>query len=206
MNISDGEIRFLKTLNAIAALSETELTRDQIELYDKSLASFGYDLVVQALDEILLEQRPRQPMPSIAEVIRHLDKQREVSDKAQANACVQNLFRCVSRHGYTWPETYRYDDPEADSFDAHINNQCGELGSEVVRLSGGWIRFCEDANSNFEAMTAMRAQFRDIALGVLERSRRGVGVKEMPSLPTGDSIHPKVKELLGSVKFLGGKL
>lgn len=189
-----SEILFFKLLNLLAFQAKMELTKDDLHLYDRSLCSHGYDNLNIVLDCLLKEQRPGEPMPSVSEIERQLNKQSVASDKAQANACVQNLIRCVSKYGYSWPLHKDY----AEAF----QRECGGLGAEIIRLYNGWPNFSERANEASDNMEVFRAQLRDLALGIIERSKLGIAPTQMPELES-----PKIKGLIQSlsdgVKRLG---
>lgn len=190
---TNAEILFFKLLNLLAIQAGQELTQDQIQLYDRNLARHGYEKTFPILDQILKEQRPGQPMPSIHEIERRLTKETQVSDKAQANTIVQNLIRCVGKYGHTWPLQGNYN--------TEFILKLGSLGAELVRLHNGWPNFVERCNEAQDNMETFKAQLRDLALGVIERSKLGFKPKEMPELIT-DKPHQLILELTGAVKSL----
>jgi hypothetical protein len=184
--ISDAEILFLKLLNLLAFQAKLELTKDDLALYDRTLSHHGYDNINQVLDQLLKEQKPGQPMPSVAEIERRLNKHQEASAKAQANTCAQNLIRCVSKYGYTWPMQ--------KDFQETFKKECGDLGDEIIRLYNGWPNFSERVNEAADNMETFRAQLRDLAASILERSSLGINPWEMPELAPG-----KTKDLVASL-------
>lgn len=184
--ISNAEILFNKLLNLLAIQAGTELTKDQIQLYDRNLAHYGYERVFPILDELLKEQRPRDPIPSIAEIERRLSKETQVSDKAQANTATQNLIRAVSRYGAGWPLHTNFG--SYASFTEALLGECGELGVEVVRLNNGWPNFVERCNEAADNMEVYKAQLRDLCLSLLERGRLGFKKTEMPALESKKTV------------------
>ena len=181
MQIADIELRFHKLLNSLAVQAREELTKHQIEFYDKALQAYGYEKVVVALEEILKDQRPGQHMPSIAEIERHINKADEVSIKAEAMQVMALLNKYISYRGSSWEETFKYDG--YTSFEKAFLDKCGPVAWEVVKAFGGWSTFVGSACEASSPET-FRAQVRDMAMSVIERSRKGV-YYDKPQLGSG---------------------
>lgn len=167
---------FVKGLGVIAELCQFELKEEIISLYCHHIGKIGFDRGTQALHEIVKSCRPGKPFPSIDDIVKAAGADDE-SDDSRAVEAASRIIGAVSRYG--------------DSRYAVVEDYIGPLGWEVVQKAGGWRAVCETLTNN--NLTTMRAQFRESALSLCHRARRGLA-DIAPALPSGPE-NPMIKKL-----------
>lgn len=164
-----GERQFIEALTGVAELSQMTLTPNIVALYARAVEPYGYDVAAGALAELAVNCRPGYGFPTIADVLKKLDPQKhtKVDDEGEASYVASLIAGAVARKGYRCP-------PDV------LEKTIGSLGMEVVRISGGWARICDELTP--ENTPAYKAQWRREALAILQRRRAGYG-SEGPALP-----------------------
>jgi hypothetical protein len=156
---------FVKGLGIVAELCQFELKQEIISLYCHHIGKIGFDRGAKALHEVVKSCRPGRPFPSIDDILKAAGADDE-SDESRAIEAANRIVGAVSRYG--------------DSRHRIVEDYLGPLAWEIVQKAGGWSAVCETmTNAN---ITTMRAQFRESALALCHRARRGL-VNDAPSLP-----------------------
>jgi hypothetical protein len=84
----------------------------------------------------------------------------------EATEVASAILKAISRRGYVWSDTYRYDGHA--SFDAALMAECGEAALLVVQRCGTWRRLCEEFGADEHA----RARLRDLAEAAIKSQTR----------------------------------
>lgn len=181
------KLKFLERLRALAKLCSLELDVVLLELYDKTLATAGYEAAMRAVDRIISTRNARDPFPSIADLMKIATGVLDDGDNAQEAA--HRILEAVTKMG-------RYRGDEAREF-------IGSLGWYVVQRSGGWPSLCTQVTP--QNASILRSQWKELALSAIRRNRLGLLEKapsfEQPQLPAGD----RVKNLVESTALkIGG--
>lgn len=175
---ANPEQKFYAKLVQMAKLAKVEVGTEIFEAYDSALGHYGYANVCKALDK-LLENMDRFQFPSIKAVKEILEP--TVSTEGEATQAASLIVRAISEIGPYQP--------------AKARALMGDLAWQVVLQCGGWGQICEIQNSE---LGMHRAQWRMIALGLIERARAG-RLTEAPSLP---SPEPRTGQLQSLSSFL----
>lgn len=157
------EQKFLTKLVQLARWAREELGEEIIETYDLTLAPYGYENAIKAVDQFIISLKGRPRMPGIAELVSILDPKEDPETEAQEAAA--RIIAAISKYGpYRVKEAREY---------------IGELGWLVVQKDGGWENVCM---LETDQLPATRAQYRKMALTQYDRAKRGVS-DTPPSLP-----------------------
>lgn len=117
----DPEQTFLTLLTHLARVTKTELTEEDVALYDLELEPMGYSQVVTALKKIITERSARDPFPSVLDIRAVLKPEADPESEAQITAGkILQALVTIGPH-------------QAERFKAFV----GPLGWQVVLLSGG---------------------------------------------------------------------
>ena len=162
--MTPDEIQKLKALIiATAMYFGHEIPDAVLPLYAEDLSDLPFDDVYRAIGEIRRDPRTtRFPLPA---AIREKALP-GMNPESAALEAVSRVIRAVSRVG-------PYDLERARAM-------VGELGWEIVIREGGWENVCQVLT--FDNETSLRAQWRNLALSVIDRAR--AGLTEAPSLPS----------------------
>lgn len=160
------------------------LSKELLTIYDMQLAPLGYENVCRALDEIICTRGSRDPFPSVAE-IRHKIMP-VVDDETQAIEIAGRIAEAVVKDG-------------------HVNltrakERIGELGWQVVQMSGGWLEVCSLESAR--DLNIAKAQWRKDALAVLARRKAG-GRPELPP-PTGQGAPKRIADIMARLPDMPG--
>lgn len=188
MRPDEFEPRFFKLLGLLATRCQTELDVLEIEIYDRVLQPHGYEQACRALEQVLIERRVKDFMPSPREIMDKIAPKQ--NPKNLATEAANKILAQISRRGWSWVDTYKY---HHATFQAAMDSELGLLAANTVRLMGGWQRICEESG---EVDTAVfRAQIRDAAASVQEEIR----VNPKPQAPalSDERVKDQVKNLLG---------
>lgn len=129
----------VKTLQQIAKSSAYSLTPVVIEIFDEALSPYGYELAVSALKQAF-KQDLRFPKPS--DVIKILNPEENTRDHALLLA--ESMTATIGRKGRYWDMYGGYGKfPTWDHACRDHFEKDGELALAVVKMVGGWTRFCE---------------------------------------------------------------
>jgi hypothetical protein len=159
----DPEQKFLSKLVQLSRWAKEELGEEIIEVYDMSLAPYGYPAAIKAIDQFIMSLKGRPRMPSPAELVAILAPKEDPENEAQEAAA--RIIAAISRFG-----PYRVKDARAF---------IGELGWAVVLKDGGWENVCSVTS---DQLPAVRAQYRKMALSSYERAKLGMH-DHAPALP-----------------------
>lgn len=174
-----------KLLIGLAGYYNHPLTEETLTMYLEDLADLSVEKIFLSVQEIRKDPKvTRFPLPAhIRERIMPADNPEGLAIEA-ANRIVE----AISKFGY-WREA------EAKEF-------VGSLGWLVVERQGGWQTICE--NTLAENITSHRAQWRELAKVLHQRSRDGV-LHIPPALPgKRDAVPERISNLLKN-SFLDSK-
>jgi hypothetical protein len=160
--------RFIEALTGVAELTQMTLTPNIVNLYAKAVEPYGYGAAADALCALAVNCRPGYGFPTIKELLKEIDpkKHADVDPEGEASLVASLIAGAVARKGYTCK-------PDA------LLEAIGPLGIEVVRISGGWARICEEMTP--DNTPTYKAQWRREALAIL--NRRKAGYEGLPGLP-----------------------
>lgn len=82
----------------------------------------------------------------------------KLQPKQIASETATRMLGMISRRGYTWTDTFRYDGHE--TFDDAVKADIGEEAIAVLNMCGGWQRFCQQFDEGVNGNA--RAQLRDL--------------------------------------------
>lgn len=166
-----NERRFIEALTGVAELAQMTLTPNIVNLYARAVEPYGYGAAADALIKLAVNCRPGYGFPTIKDVLTALDPTRhaKLDSEGEASLVAGAIVGAVARKGYTCK-------PDV------LEGLIGTLGMEVVRISGGWQRICDELTP--ENTPTYKAQWRREALAILQRRALGYG-DLMPELPTG---------------------
>lgn len=161
-----------RSVGKLARLYRNELDADTIEFYAEVL--LRRMTPEQACDAIAkwAEAEPRWPSPG--QIISLVHPKAEAKDEAAELA--QRLRVAISRHGYTWESTHRYDGHA--SIDDAIRSELGDAALSLVQRCGGWSAFCREWGGE-DGDTSARAQLR----GLCEASLKNTAASPALALP-----------------------
>ncbi len=175
---------FYSRLAAIAKLCAFELDDDVIALYERALEGIGYQRLVRALDELVVELRPGMPFPSIAAIRKAATgelppSEQRSADDAEARTAATLVLGAVSKFG-----AINGSGPSAIEKGERIRAYVGDLGWACIDMRGGWNFICQTVSN--ENLTTFEAQLRELARSKLDRRRRGVDDLPPALPPTGE--------------------
>jgi len=178
--ISDREHyqSFLKNLVGLAQICNQQLSEPTIEMYEQILGSYGWEQVNRTLTKIFEERKARDPFPSPRD-IKDLMGVREVCDESKARESAARIRSAVSKFG----------SPNGDRAEEYI----GSIGWEVVRMQGGWSQVCDGLTHNNSP--TYQAQWRALALALIEKSRRPGGLSLPPNFDS-QTLPPSTQKYL----------
>lgn len=206
---------FLLHLRLLAEVCNYKPSPEIIELYVVHLEPLGFLKVAQALEQIIVNRSTRDPFPSIKDIKKIL--QPELSNKALADDISNRIIAAFRKHGYTWPQGSMINGGKF--FEARVNGEfyyfetfkeallkeCGEAAWHVLDRMGGYSAVCAEWGQSESAESILRAQFRDLAMSVLEQAKAGI-VNVPPALPAPQgnekimSLVQKITKQLPGVK------
>lgn len=152
----------LAVLN-LAEFYGQNVSENQVLMYARVLSREPIAAISAAIEEAVADPAfTRMPLPAAI-----LARARPVeSDDTTARTIAAMIISAVSRFG--WPNQDR-----AKEF-------LGEVGWKVVELQGGWTKLCQTLDES--NITTFQAQWRDLALSILRRSKAGT-LNTTPVLP-----------------------
>lgn len=159
---------FIAKLTALAQLCNFSLSPTILELYDTNLRRLGYQALCNAIDQVIIRRKSRDPFPSISEIAGIIEP--STDPELEAIEAANRIVEAITRYGYTNPE-------RAKEF-------IGELGWRVVTREGGWENICRSVQS-YDALSTHKAQWRQLAKATLLRG--GSGSDSAPALPAPKS-------------------
>lgn len=178
MNDNALEMRFLEVLRALASMTKTELTPYMIARYDAELKTFGYDKVVQALDQFFDDIGTHGKFPSINQIKAKLGAV-TFSDEEVARDAISRIRYAIGRFGHNnW-----------DLAKDHI----GTLGEHIVQTMGGWETVC--SFSSYDDLDFALVQAREYAKVAIKKGNAGK-LDEAPALPDGSTQNQHIEGLL----------
>ena len=155
---------FYVKITALASLCPSfTLNPEIIRIYDRNLSPLGYERIIQALDEILIDRSSRDPFPSIKDIRGYIDP--ELNPQHEALETVSRIIESISRIG-------PYQGQRAKDF-------IGPLGWAVVTREGGWQQVCSVLND--DNLGTIRAQWRQMAAAIFHRAKNGF--TSAPTIP-----------------------
>lgn len=162
--MTEQERQSLKALLVTTAYYYAQQIRDEVlQMMVDDLNDLPFDLIVSAIKESRRDPKiTRLPLP--AQIRNRI--QPVVSDEDEAREAAARIISAVSQCGHSGGSGAR--------------SYIGEVGWEVVRRQGGWVSICE--SMSHQNKTHMQAQFRDLALSIIHRSRSGT-LELPPALP-----------------------
>ncbi len=157
-----ADSKFLKHLRAMARVAGRDLGADGLELYKLLVLDEHGDEAASAALLAWVRTNQRASFPTPGELLAIL--QPEAAPKSQATEIANRLIAAISRRGYVWVETCRY-----DGHASHREALVAEFGESVanfVERCGGWREFCRQYGGE-DAVSTLRAQLRDALEGVV---------------------------------------
>jgi hypothetical protein len=79
MQASDIELRFIRILKDIAYQAGNFLAEEEVEFYMSNLSQYGYEPLVEVLQEFYEQQKAFDHMPSISEIERRLERGKDAN-------------------------------------------------------------------------------------------------------------------------------
>lgn len=149
---------FAKKLAVLAELTQTELTKELLQIYDTVLRPHGYDRVVQAVQMIITNRSARDRFPSPADIRKNICG--EEVDIHLAGVELANLIcGCISRIG-------KYNAQDAWE-------EIGPIGRHIIlRYHGSWFNFCASMKSEQDVSIA-RSQLAKLAVSAISSHQQG---------------------------------
>lgn len=171
--MTGGEQRFIEALTGVAELSQMTLTPNVVNLYAQAVERYGYGRAADALVRLAVNCRPGHGFPTIKELLAEIDPKTygDTDPEGEASLVASLIAGAVARKGYRCP-------PDV------LEQTIGSLGMEVVRISGGWARICDELTP--DNTTSYKAQWRREALAIIQRRKAGYGSLP-PSLPSNET-------------------
>ncbi len=154
-----------------------QITENQVRMWSEDIQEYNLMDLKRAF-MAYRKEKGNIHMPRPNQIIQHLDP--EISPRSLADEASGRIYQAINLCGYNNPEG-------AKEF-------IGELGWRVVEREGGWISICRNCTEQNKGMT--KAQWRDMALSILERSKYGLQ-DVPPALP-----NVGMKNLADSLKTL----
>jgi hypothetical protein len=150
------EAEVIKKLGAFAKITGRELSAEALTFYaDVLLDELDPDEALAALRKWAASPRGDR-FPSAGQLIGIAHP--EVEERDEANEAANKLLGLISRKGYTWSSTYRYDGHA--TLEAAINTEAGPGAWGVVEQCGGWPEFCRQFDQGLNSNA--RPQLRDL--------------------------------------------
>lgn len=174
---SRAEREFWTRIYWLAKQCKIEISEEEAGYLDSQLGSLGYEKLVVALDTILSRRDSRDPFPAIRDIKAAVDAR--LDPETEATEAAARIVQANARIGHT--------------NDARYRKFVGELAWTVVQRSGGTSVIGAMTNSE---IAIHRAQWKQIALGLIERARAGL-LDEGPSLPPPDRPKDQPAGLIG---------
>ena len=150
--------QFYNALSELAKACNANVGMFLLQTYEVALAKYGYDRLIQGLSKIVMERQSRDPFPSINDIKEAIGVA-EQSDDGKAAEAATRLCTAISRFGYPGKEE-------------DVRPYVGELGWYVVKMHGGWSRFCESTD-NLQHLEYFRNTLQKEARAYLEKSHLG---------------------------------
>jgi len=199
-----SEFQFHKLINYLARRCEFTLDEEIIEIYDERLEPYGYDQVNYVIKEIIANRSPRDPFPSVKEIINQLEG--SPSDKSLAVEVGSLIVSSIARRGYTWSwgvntkqglvfESRSENNGTSvffDSFEEAVKHELGELAWHTIKKMGGWPTLVQQCMKS--PMEVVRPQIRDVALSVIDSSRQGK-LDDKPKLPQKQYLNDESEQV-----------
>lgn len=152
-----------RQVGKLAKLYGREMTPDVIAFFVEIL--IGALSADEACEAIALWAKRETRWPAPAQIIALVRPIAEARDEAAELA--QRLRAAISRRGYTWESTYRYDG--YDSIDEAILIELGDDALALVHRHGGWAAFCREWGGE-DGDTSARAQLRGLCEATLKHA------------------------------------
>lgn len=172
----DSRERFVRLLNAAAAMTGVALSEDIVAIYVSAIAKNpGFDVAFRGLMELFTGMKPGRGFPSIEEI-------RAASQPPDQRLLPEDIARDASSKAIAAVSKYGW--PNAD----RAREYMGELAWRAVDRMGGWTHFCEILSSN--NTTTMQAQMRDLVTTLIARDKAGC-VDAAPALPQSQQLKNK---------------
>ena len=147
----------------VAEYYNVKLSKVQLDAYSDDVKGFsGKDLKLAF--ELYRKDPENQYMPRPNQILKYVNN--TISTISTANEVVSRINYAISRIGYPYRDEAR--------------EYIGEIGWYIVVREGGWEEVCR--NSDIKAQRHRNAQWRDLAVAVIERSQVGK-IEEPPRLP-----------------------
>lgn len=159
----------LLLLAVMAEQSGEPVSEMRIEMVARRLEPLGIDAVCQALEKLVDSSRR---FPTVAEVKAAMGLT-DISDEDRAREVGERIYAGIARFGSLLPGS-----ASAARRWQEIEAFLGPIGTEVVRMQGGWNALCELA-TNANAPT-LKSQWRELA-GVLVRKAKAGDLETPPS-------------------------
>lgn len=157
--------KFLANLRALARMTNRELPPEAFELFASLvLEPYGEEVSQAALVQFVRGTARGFPMPG--ELVALIEGPK-LSPKQIAGDVAARMLGMISRRGYAWTDTYRYDGHE--SFDAAVRTELGEEAIAVLDLCGGWRSFCQQFDEGVNGNA--RPQLRDLVEAQIVRGQ-----------------------------------
>lgn len=147
----------------------SEINHVVVQAWRHVLEDFDKQTVAKAFSEII-KTEDQWPAPA---KVKRLCQGSNQSDEEIAAEVAARIDGAIHKFGYT-----RFDDAMA---------YIGEVGQEVVRMSGGWQAVCD---LSYDQLPAARKMWRDVATQVSRRAFAGRD-NAGPALPKGSSMMQK---------------
>lgn len=145
----------VKDLGKVAKLVGRDINAEALVFFAEVVAdAVPVDAARAALRKWAVSQS-RFPTPS--DII-GLVRGPELQPKQIAAETTTRMLGMISRRGYTWTDTYRYDGHE--TFEDAVRAEIGEEAIAVLNMCGGWQRFCQQFDEGTNGN--VRAQLRDL--------------------------------------------
>jgi hypothetical protein len=157
--------KFMAHLRGLARMQGRDMTPEAFELFEfVVLEPYGEERAQQALQKFVRGTARGFPMPG--ELVALLEGPR-LQPKQLAGETATRMLGMISRRGYTWTDTYRYDGHP--TFDDAVRAELGEEAIPVLTMCGGWQRFCAQFDEGMNGNA--RAQLRDLLETQLVRTQ-----------------------------------
>lgn len=201
MNEAENLFQLKALWIGLAHYYSTEISDETVRMYAEDCAHYSAAAIGRAMKSWRMNPKHgRLPLPG-----QLLESMGGGSSRSNASAIAIALIGAIKTRDYTWPQQLDGRAWKTGSFEGDFKHELGEIAWEVVRMAGGWPKFC-DSFWDCGNETAFVAQIRDAIESVITTNRGQVlslnAEKSIPlSGPTdeaGKSAVARLKKLLGA--------
>ncbi len=150
-----SQAELVKDLGKVAKLTGRDIGADALVFFAEVIAeAIPVDQARAALRKWAMSQS-RFPTPG--DLIGMVQGP-QLQPKQMAAETTTRMLGMISRRGYTWTDTFRYDGHE--TFEDAVRAELGNEAIGVLNMCGGWQRFCQQFDEGVNGN--VRAQLRDL--------------------------------------------